>query len=486
MITSSKQRLKKTVKAAKNNRSAIQIQGFTDPNFQYIENLFCPYQNKWVIDDSPVCIAEKGRRVGLTYAEEARSVKDAILKGEDTTYTSYNHLVGKGFIKRCARFAKAYNYLYKKIFNFEIIDEQNITVFSITFLNGAVITAVPADPKNLRDRQGTIVIDEAAFRSDLPELLKAGNAITMRGGKVRIISTHNGVQNYFYKLCREIEADPEKGSHHHIPFAKAVEQGMYKSMCKVSGEEWTQEKELIWVKKIRKIYGEDAVEELDAVAKDYKGNQIFRRESFQWIADPIENFRLLPHVQYFDLACTSQEKVDATGKESYFTAYVTIVLRDNQIIILDSEAVRLDGAMADEWIEASIKNTPDSCISVLEQEGGSSGHQYLSYMEARIAKNTGKTIDRYHPSKSKMLRALPVIPLIKEREESEIQVLIHENLRTKQICSEEQANKLGILEPTFLDILIGFDGSKKHLVNDLTDCLSGSIDYTLNRMYNQF
>lgn len=479
-------RLKKAVRSAKNKQSVIKVQGFFDPNFQYIENLFCPYQNEWLSDTSPICIAEKGRRVGLSYAEAARSVKDAILQGEDTTYTSYNHLVGKGFIKNCARFLKSYNYLYKKFYNFEIVDEKNITVFSITLWNGAVITAVPADPKNLRDRQGTIVIDEAAFRSDLPELMKAANAIVMRGGKVRIISTHNGIQNYFYKLCREIENDPEKGSIHHIPFAKAVDQGMFRSMCKINGEFWTKEKEEQWVKKIRKIYGEDAIEELDAIARDYKGNQIFRRESFQWVDEPVENYRLLPHVQYFDLACTSQEKVDATGKESYFTAYVRVALRDYQIIIIDCEAVRLDGALADEWIETSIKNSPNFCVSVLEEEGGSSGHQYLNYMENRISKNTGRTIDKYHPSKSKMLRALPVIPLIKEREESETQILIHENLRTKQICSEEQANKLGILEPTFLDVLIGFDGSKKPLVNDITDCLSGAIDYTLNRMYGAF
>lgn len=483
MSTSVRSNLKRSVRSAKHHHQSVIVKGFNNPNFNFIDNLFCPYQNDWLQDTNPFCIAEKGRRVGLSYAEAARSVQDAILLGEDTTYTSYNHLVGKGFIKNCARFLRGYNYLYKKYYNFEIIDEKDITVFSITLWNGAVITAVPADPKNLRDRQGTIVIDEAAFRPDLPELLKAANAIIMRSGKVRIISTHNGVQNYFYKLCREIEADSEKGSLHHIPFAKAVEQGMYVSMCKVSGEEWTLEKELNWIKKIRKIYGENAVEELDAIAKDYKGNQIFRKEAFQWTDIDPYLLRLLPHIQYFDLACTSQEKVDATGKESYFTAYVTIVLKDNLIIILDSEAVRLDGAQADEWIENSIKNTPNSCTSVLEQEGGSSGHQYLSYMENRILKNTGKWFDRYHPSKSKMLRALPVIPLIKEREESEVQVLIHENLRTKHICSEEQANKLGILRPTFLDILIGFDGSKKHLVNDLTDCLSGSIDYALDKFF---
>jgi len=62
------------------------------------------------------------------------------------------------------------------------------------------IVALSSRPSNLRGKQGNIVIDEAAFHDNLPALLKAALAIMMWGGRIRVISTHNGADNPFADL----------------------------------------------------------------------------------------------------------------------------------------------------------------------------------------------------------------------------------------------------------------------------------------------
>ncbi|WP_237172075.1 hypothetical protein [Pandoraea norimbergensis] len=62
--------------------------------------------------------------------------------------------------------------------------------------------ALTSRPSNLRGRQGTIVIDEAAFHDQLSELLKAALAMLIWGGRVRVISTHNGTDNAFNELVK--------------------------------------------------------------------------------------------------------------------------------------------------------------------------------------------------------------------------------------------------------------------------------------------
>jgi phage FluMu gp28-like protein len=58
--------------------------------------------------------------------------------------------------------------------------------------------------RSLRSKQGRVIIDEAAFVDDLDELKKAAMALLMWGGCVRILSTHNGDDNPFNELVKEI------------------------------------------------------------------------------------------------------------------------------------------------------------------------------------------------------------------------------------------------------------------------------------------
>lgn len=232
-------------------------------------SVLLPYQQDWVADDSPLKIASKGRRVGLTWAEAADDVLIASAEdGSNVFYISATQDMALEYIEACAMWARHFNVAATEVEEgiFEDEGDKEIKMYRIDFPgSGKRIVALSSRPANLRGKQGVIVIDEAAFAPDLAGLLKAAMAMLLWGDKVRIISTHNGDDNPFNELIEEIRAGKRKGSVHTFRFREAVAQGLYRRVCMRKGITWTQEGEDAWVKDAYAFYGADAAEELDVI-----------------------------------------------------------------------------------------------------------------------------------------------------------------------------------------------------------------------------
>ena len=115
-----------------------------------------------------------------------------------------------------------------------------------------------------------------AFHDDLPEVMKAAFALLIWGGKVVIISTHDGAENPFNTLCEDIKKGNLPYKLLHCSFDEAVRDGLFKRICFTKGEEWTAEKEIAWVDGIRAFYGDSAAEELDCVPSRGSGGYFSR------------------------------------------------------------------------------------------------------------------------------------------------------------------------------------------------------------------
>lgn len=243
-----------------------------------------PYQQDWIADDSPLKVAEKSRRIGLTWAEAADDVLIAASEnGSNVFYISNTQDMALEYIEACAMWARAYDHAASHVEDgiFEDMDEdgetRHIKTYSITFpKSGHRIVGLSSTPRNLRGKQGVVVIDEGAFADDLGALLKAAMAMLLWGDKVRIISTHDGEENAFNELILEIRAGKRKGSVHRIEFKEAVKQGLYKRVCMRRGMEWTPEGEAQWVADAYKFYGTDADEELDVIPSSGSGVYLTR------------------------------------------------------------------------------------------------------------------------------------------------------------------------------------------------------------------
>jgi phage FluMu gp28-like protein len=236
-------------------------------------------QKAWVEDHSPFKLGEKSRRIGLTWAEAADNVLAAAAEdGSNVFYIGPTQDMAEEYIDACGMWARAFNYAASEIEEgiFDDTDEggdtKHIKTYKISFPGSRKrIVALSSRPTNLRGKQGVIVIDEAAFHPDLKGLLKAAMAMLLWGDKVHVLSTHNGVDNYFNELIQEARAGKRKGSVHRITFREAVAAGLYQRVCLRRGIEWTAEGEAVWVKDAYDFYADDADEELDVVPSQSGG-----------------------------------------------------------------------------------------------------------------------------------------------------------------------------------------------------------------------
>ena len=239
-------------------------------------DVLLPYQKAWLGDKSPDKVVEKSRRIGLTWAQALDDVLKASTSGRDgmdVLYISFNQDMTREYIDTCAEWAKKLQIVAGKV-NEDIFrdgDEREIKAFRIDFASGHKILALSNRPSNLRGKQGRVIIDEAAFVEDLPELLKAALALLMWGGQVIIISTHDGAENPFNELIQDVRAGNLPYSLHRITLDDALSAGLYRRICRVTKQNWTPEAEEAWRADLIKTYGDGADEELFCIPRQSSG-----------------------------------------------------------------------------------------------------------------------------------------------------------------------------------------------------------------------
>ncbi|SNY91383.1 Mu-like prophage FluMu protein gp28 [Cohaesibacter sp. ES.047] len=260
----------------------------------FADGILMEHQKTWLEDDNDLKICEKGRRTGITFAEALDdtliAAADVAAGGQNVFYIGDTKDKGREFIGYVAHFART---VQKEMVDIEDgvffdIDENGnsraIATYVIRFKSGFRAEALSSRPANIRGLQGVVVIDEAAFHNDVREVIDAVNALLIWGGKIRIISTHNGVLNAFNELIQEAKAERSKGktntwSIHKYAFADAIRNGLYKRVCMIKGKVWSQEAEDEWEAKIRGAYGSRKAsmrQELDAIAAESEGQALSR------------------------------------------------------------------------------------------------------------------------------------------------------------------------------------------------------------------
>ncbi len=239
------------------------------------------YQKRWIADASPLKIAEKSRRTGITWAEAADAALCASMGrasgGCNHFYIGSNKEMAREFIEAVGMWARAFDKAAGEVQEEVFLDEgkegKEILTYVIYFASGFKVQALSSNPSNLRGMQGNVTIDEAAFHERLAEVLKAALALTMWGCKVRLISTHNGTDNLFNQLIQDSRAGRKRYSVHTISLDDACVEGLYKRICQVRKVDWSQAAEDEWKANLLKDTAteEDALEEYFCVPKQGSG-----------------------------------------------------------------------------------------------------------------------------------------------------------------------------------------------------------------------
>jgi hypothetical protein len=232
--------------------------------------MLLPYQTRWISDRSRLKLSEKSRRIGLSWADALESALTAAASkedgGMDCYYLGFNYAMAEQYIQDVAHWARGLNLLAEEVGQEVLKDEdKDILVYRVKFATGFKVMALSSRPTNLRSRKGRIILDEFAFHEQPDELLKAAFATLVWGGKLSIISTHNGIASKFYELCEGARAGDNDWSLHRSTIDDALSEGLYKRICQVQGIQWNQNLEDAWRSQLFKDYGTGAAEELMCV-----------------------------------------------------------------------------------------------------------------------------------------------------------------------------------------------------------------------------
>jgi phage FluMu gp28-like protein len=254
------------------------------------EGILMAHQVDWLRIQAQIKLCEKGRRTGITFSEALDSVITAASRksagGMDVFYIGDTKEKGLEFIGYCAKFsrviaeAQASGVSEIEEFLFDDQDEhgntRQINAYRIRFASGFKIVALSSNPANLRGLQGKVIIDEAAFHRDVSAVLDAATALLIWGGRIVIISSHNGKANPFNQMVTDIREGRygDDAVVFRATFDDAVANGLYERVCFMKGEAPTPEGKERWYKKIRNAYGPRKAqmrEELDAIPRDGNG-----------------------------------------------------------------------------------------------------------------------------------------------------------------------------------------------------------------------
>ena len=235
-----------------------------------------PYQRRWVQDASGLKVIEKSRRIGLSWAEAYDAVLHAGANLGNVYYQSYAKDMTRGFITDCAEWAEHLDKAVAGVVDETLIGEgaDAVQAYRLRLGDDKEVLAMTSAPRAFRSkgRPGDVaVIDEAAFVDDLDEVLKAALAFRTWGGRVHVLSTHNGEASPFAALVRDIRDGVQPGSLHTVTFAQALDEGLYRRICAVTEQTWSPEAEARWEADLRAQYGAHAAEELDCVPSSGAG-----------------------------------------------------------------------------------------------------------------------------------------------------------------------------------------------------------------------
>lgn len=304
-----------------------------DPN-----DVLLPYQKRWIDDKSIVKIAEKSRRTGLTWAEAADAVLTAASArsagGRNHFYVGSTKEMAREFIDAAAMWANIFNEaageIREEIFNDE---DKDILTFVIYFASGFKVQALSSNPRNLRGLQGNVTVDEAAFHERLDEVLKAALALTMWGAKIRLISTHNGVESLFNQLIEETRKGQRKGWQiHRITLDDACREGLYKRICQTTGQEWSIQKEVEWKENLRNSTAtkEDALEEYDCVPKHSSGAYIPYHLLTRAAREAHKVIRFTAPEEFMSLSIEEQEREAEAWIQETLTPFLSVLNEDDR------------------------------------------------------------------------------------------------------------------------------------------------------------
>jgi phage FluMu gp28-like protein len=199
------------------------------------KDYFLPYQCAWIRDKSLLRICEKGRQIGMSYADSYDSVKKAAPKGGlDVWVMSRDERQAQQYIRYCRRWARALDRAFSGI-SIDLLGRgKSVRAQVLEFRSGARIYGLSSNPDAIVGKTGHVKLDEFALHRDQRRLYAVAKPVIHWGGTLSVISTHRGEGSVFNQVLKDIREQGNRmgWSLHTVSIQRAVEEGLVEEIEK--------------------------------------------------------------------------------------------------------------------------------------------------------------------------------------------------------------------------------------------------------------
>jgi phage FluMu gp28-like protein len=179
---------------------------------------FYPYQRVWLLDGSRFSLLLKARQIGASHTYAAAAALWALF-GETTTVVSVGEREALEVVEKAAKHLDALERLGSRWAR-----RVRSSVTELRTVTGGRAIALPATSGG-RSFSGNVILDEYAYHINPEKVWDGASAVTMHQGRMRVMSTPNGVGNLFHRLA----TDPKQHAGwriHRVTIDAAREQGL--------------------------------------------------------------------------------------------------------------------------------------------------------------------------------------------------------------------------------------------------------------------
>jgi phage FluMu gp28-like protein len=215
-----------------------------------LSKIFCPYQKKYLRDNSRIKIWEKSRRIGATWTQAFEDILDNGKHGMNVWFTSIDKSAVEEYMYYVREWSRVIEFYSKKR-----IIKNDSRLSRVVFMNNFRIVGTSSNPNALRAKGGKGVWDEAAHHPADVEMKKAISAVTTFGKyPLRILSTPKGKDSVFNNY-RIQAANGQKGwSLHTTSIYDASRDGIFD---KLYGKKFSDDERNNLIEMIRADVGTD-------------------------------------------------------------------------------------------------------------------------------------------------------------------------------------------------------------------------------------
>jgi len=215
---------------------------------QKLSRYFLPYQLRWIKDPSRMRLAEKSVRIGWTYADAFKNVRQRLLhKKRDYLFATKDQASALEYMKTVQEQAEGFNFMRYIVSRGEESEQisgtlpngqkftQEIKFNYVKFENGSRILAFSSNPYAMAVFGGDVGLDEFAKHQNAEKLWETAQGRSTWGFDLSVWSAHDGTDTLFYQFAQEARNGQGGWSYYRVTMEDAVAHGLVEKINSARG-----------------------------------------------------------------------------------------------------------------------------------------------------------------------------------------------------------------------------------------------------------